>query len=484
MKRFLITALAAITLVLTADSMVIFEFPDGRNVAMTSSGEIEMVAESVSITPADSMYRNDWIPMMEAKCVFYLANTTDRPQDITVGFPIDAKFGDAYTVFSDSMLVAMYDSMYEGEDRSQWHSSGLEDGSEAALDVPEDLNFTAEAHGRPLEVFYRSCMYDLDEEMVHRPVVAVWRMHFEPQDTVRLVNTYRTAWDYYGGGPWSDYTIKYILTTGATWKGSIGSAHIELEVPEELPSPGFTDTLFTCWNWTGSPVVNGRTVTWEFTDLEPETNLRFVVNTEKGINHWDYSLSAAGLVENVQWTRDSLLPSTSRYITEELTWGPNFHTGLVFRLVEAALYLRRGQEPPSSGLNGMFPASLDQEHQEFTQRDLKKLELLEQVRQDIQEDIELVEQAGYTEFLPRFTLNYAWVPEHVRSYAGMPEKEEGYLHLLEYLEEAQTGRTIDDSAVQAFYRLTGWYNPGDSLYVQSDIEGALLEYLLERELTE
>lgn len=484
MKKFLLPALAALAFVLIADSFVIFEFPDGRTVALTSSGEITMLAESVSITPADSFFRDDWSPMMEVECVFYLANTTDSPQDVTVGFPIDAKFGDAYTVFPDSMLVAMYDSMYTEEDWTQWYTTGPEDGGDAAQEIPEDLNFTAEADGRQLEVSYRHCLYNLEEEMVHMPVAAVWQMHFEPRDTVRLANTFSTAWDYYGGGTGGSYSFKYILTTGATWKGSIGSACIELEIPEGLPEPGFTDTLFTCWNWTGSPVVDGRTVTWEYTDLEPESDLDFTVITRQGVNFWEHRISADSLVEDIQWTRDGFLFNASRAVSDNLSWPPHFNAELIFRLAEAALYIRRGQEPPTPGLTAIFPAAHNYPRQDFTRQDREKLELLELVRQDLERDEDLAREAGYYQFLPRFTLHYGWGPEHVRSYAAMEEKEDAYLRLLEYLDRAQRGEPIDDPAAAAFFRLTGWYRPGDSLYSPSDIEGPLLEYLLERELSE
>ncbi|MBD3370588.1 hypothetical protein GF402_09525 [Candidatus Fermentibacteria bacterium] len=77
----------------------------------------------------------------------------------------------------------------------------------------------------------------------------------------------------------------------------------------------------------------------------------------------------------------------------------------------------------------IFPAAHNYERQEFTSQDREQLEVLEQVQQDLERDMDRVREAGCYEFLPRFTLNYSWVPRHVRSYAGMEEKEGAYLRV-------------------------------------------------------
>ena len=105
-----------------ADSAVIYEFPDGRTVAVLATEDLEMAAESVLIAPDGGLYpawedEEGWLPLMDVWCVFHLVNLTDEPVDVTVGFPLDAKYGDAYSVMPPSMLVEMFDSLHADEDR-------------------------------------------------------------------------------------------------------------------------------------------------------------------------------------------------------------------------------------------------------------------------------------------------------------------------------------------------------------------------------
>lgn len=460
---FLFIVLMIISTV-SADSMVMFEFPGGSAVAMTSSGDISMAAESVFITPADgvfSCYDDNWgLPMMEVRCVFELVNNTQEEQFITAGFPIDAKFGDSYTALGDSELVSMLDSMWTDEERPSWLQISPTDGLDASHAIPDSLNFSTRVNGEEIPVYYRTCAYSLEENLIWEPVAAVWQMSFMPEETVLLENTYRTSWDYYGGGPWSDYSVDYVLTTGGTWSGPIGDAVIILTVPEALPEPSLTDTLAVYWDWEGSPVIEGRTVTWHLSDFDPEENIRFSVNTENRLNYWDYRIDAQELFNEVSWTEDDLLRTAGEYLETSLVWNPRFDSILLLRVLGAVPFIMNGFSPmngvPTQQFNMPETGSIGMQ----TAEQLAALGVVETVGEGVEENIDLVRDAGYFEFLPVFSVRYQWDESHLNMYSAMPEKEEKFLDLLEHLEAARAGESIDLPAVRAFFELTGWYHRG------------------------
>lgn len=465
MRRFI--AVIAFAAVCMADSAVMFEFPDCRTAAMTSTGEITMAAESVFIEPSGGMFQyydnRGWLPMMEVRCVFELVNTTGQEQHISVGFPLDAKFGDSYTVFTDSMLVLMLDSSLTGQDGEldSWWRVDASSGADVSDRIPDSLNFRTFIDGEEVPVYYRSCARSLEEELIWQPVVAVWKMGFEPGQTVILENTYNTSWDYYGGGPWGAYTVNYILTTGGTWQGPIGEAFITLTIPDDLPAPCLCDTLAVYWNWTGSPVIRGREVTWRYENLDPVENLKFTVATEQRVNFWENRIDTEELCGAVSWTEEELLYSSWDYLRSSLSWHTGFDSVLLLRVLEAVPFIMNGETPE----NGLPADQFDTPDPSGAGRDFDQLQAMEALA-DLQRRVEsnrlLVEMKGYAEFLPLFSNRYTWSGGDVDMYSGMPAREGKYLDLLEYLGAAVRGEEIEDPGIRAFYELTGWYHPGHS----------------------
>ena len=451
-------------LILLADSAVMFEFPDGRTAAITSSGDIAMAAESVSIVPSGGMFQyfdsRGWLPMMEARCVFELVNITSEEQYISVGFPLDAKFGDSYTVFPDSMLVAMLDSSLAEGESSPWWQGRTTTGIDASERIPDDLDFRALVNGAEVPVHYRTCARSLEEELVWQPVVAVWKMRFAPGETVILENTYNTAWDYYGGGPWSAYSVNYILTTGGTWQGPIGDAVIKLTVPDILPEPYLSDTLAVFWDWTGCPVIEGREVTWHYTDIDPEENLRFTVNTEQRVNFWENWIHTMAMYDAVIWTEAELLSSAYDFLDSSLTWSSHFDTKLMLRILEAVPYVMNGHGSPN-GLPVSQFETVDMERSlELSAEQGAVLDVVAITYSAMELNLEKAERSGYLEFLPLFANKYAWHVDDLDMFAGMPEKEVNFLDLLGRLGQARRGEPIETPEIRAFYELTGWYHPG------------------------
>jgi len=438
-----------------------YEFPDGRTVGLISSSDVIMTAESVLIAPVDGL-RNTWpeeygwLPLMEVDCMFRLLNASDSVLNVTVGFPFDARYGDSYSVLSDSELVAMLDSMHGAGEIPDW-TEEWSSKYESNPEIPEDLDFIAIADGDTLEVFYRQCARDLTNELILRPVVAVWRMQFQPGQEIRLLNSYTTSWDYRGYGMDAHYSISYIVTSGATWAQSIGSAVIRLVVPEELPVPQMNDTLLVSWDWKGSPDVDltARTLTWEFSDWEPEENLTFRVNTlvDAGIE-WQH-LSAPRMYEALVWTSDSLLSSAQVFVNSELGWNAPFHAELLLHLAEAVLYIANGMSPPDPLILRYFTNyDLEQYAVEMQPEDLEKLEVTREVSERLMADMDLVQDAGYSSFLPMFRHKWKWDEDLSGMWATHPESSDIFAELLHARLGIEDGVLPDEPAVAAFFRLT------------------------------
>jgi len=478
MRKLLLPLLLMTVAALMGDSMVIFEFPDGRSVAMTSSGDVAMAAESVSVfpspdPPAEEHHYSHWLPPMRVRCVFTLVNLSNESQEITVGFPLDAKYGDAYSVFPDSMLVARYDSIRADEERPLWFKAGPGAGEDASPNIPEEMDFTTVVDGDTVEVLYRTCGYSVYEQLVHRPVVAVWRMHFQPRDTVTLVNTYNTSWDYYGTSASGRYTIRYILTTGATWEGPIGDAVVSLEVPESLPEPQLSDSLMVCWEWTGRPVVQGRRITWHYTGFEPEENLAFTISRIKTDPIFSRP-SPEQLVNATDWEPGRILSSAGIFIMEDLVWGQRYHSELVLKLLENSLDILQGEQIGHPDLEQLLSST----GAETGDSSEERAEMLREVRLQLERDVQLISREGYADLLPLFTVKdfFVWRETDLDRYAAMPEMEERYLDILQQLESAKLGLTLQDSVMAAFFRLTGWYVPGEEAQCIPEIGNAVQEY--------
>jgi len=96
-----------------------------------------------------------------------------------------------------------------------------------------------------------------------RPAWFVWPMAFATEEEKRLRVTY---WQRRTWRPWTSRLFRYILHTGAAWKGPIGQATIRVhfsQVPRVEP----------LWAVPSSYQFDGKTVTWELTNFEPDFDL-------------------------------------------------------------------------------------------------------------------------------------------------------------------------------------------------------------------
>ena len=463
MFRSVLSALF-LAVVCIADSAVMFEFPDGRTVAMISNGNVTMAAESVYIEPSGgsypASYEESWLPNMRVRCVFELVNNTDEEQYVTVGFPFDAHFGESYTAMDEEMLAEELNLSFAEEFRPPWETESIIRGLDAISDVPGELDFATFINGVETEVYYRKCALSLEEGIVWRPVVAVWKMKFAPDETIMLENTYNTSWDYIGGGPWRSSTFNYILTSGGTWSGPIGDAVVLLTLPEEMPEPCLNDTLLSYWCWTGTPVVNGRTITWHYSDFEPDENISFTVDEGMQLQFWENAINPVRMYNTISWTEEDLLQSAVEYMNDGNFWCIQADTRLTLRIIEALPWLMQGAEPPNGIDINYFSISQSTSNPMITEEMEERLGIVHSLQEEMQLNIDSARNSGYLEFLPMFVSRFTWDEEALDMYAAMAEKQDRYLELIEQLETAAAGEYIENPEVRSFYELTGWYSYG------------------------
>jgi hypothetical protein len=82
-----------------------------------------------------------------------------------------------------------------------------------------------------------------------------------------------------GSGRYPFIWFKYVLSTGAAWKDSIGSADIIVHLPYEANNENvLLDTDQVWFGTTKGGVLDGDTIRWHYENLEPTTDDNFEVN--------------------------------------------------------------------------------------------------------------------------------------------------------------------------------------------------------------
>lgn len=431
-----------------ADSATFYQFPDAGGVMPVENQDIEMVAETVLIAPTGDMLALG-TPEMEVRCVFHLRNLTDVPHEITAGFPFESFHGDENYLRRDGYNIRH--TIEDMEDDEAWDIKEM---------VPEYLGFRAFTDDREYPVRYQRGRYNEDLRKVFWPLVATWQMRFEPGETIRLQNSYRTGWHY---SSYTDYRSEftYVVRSGKLWHGSIGSAVIRVTLPEEYGLGFLSDTTCNWTGWTGSPEIDFRTgtLTWRYSDLLPEEDISV---TSRGYNYIDLAdflsrieyggttvFSADGPVED--WYERDLLV---RAMNETAGWRCNPPAETVLRLLENCVYRMAAEEMPNDRLRGMLyvrdPNPLDQ----------NMLANIEDLRDQLADYRDAMESAGYGFMLPMISRRNSWDEPLLGMYASVPSLQVRHLAALECYTSALEGKAIDDPALQALYMLSGWYIPG------------------------
>ena len=446
-KRSFAVLLFLLAGTVASDSATMWVFPDGRGAMPIETDQITMEAESVSIVPTGNMIYYD-APEMKVTCVFYLRNLTDQTLDVSVGFPFESFYG-----------------MHNHGDRSNWYyDRALEEMSgKEARDVPADsmvpewFMFRAFTDSVEYEVAYEKGIASRDKRLVFWPLIACWEMHFQPGQTVRLVNTYNTGWNY---SSYANYTasLTYIVRSGAFWTGRIGDAVISITLPEQYPFSMLSDSVCTWTDWNGSPQVDGNRVTWHFTDWKPVEDLTITSSghlwvDERGFDYGLFGNDCCLLHETelyTRWTPEEIYPAILEVLNHI---EPHLSAETVARFLENTVYGMSGlwSEEPHSYLSQMLSIygslPFDQE----------KLETVKELQRYFSECRAVMESAELDFLLPMTALRRDWADVNLEMYCSSPRKQAAYLILLENIEDAVQGRPIIDPALESLFRLTGWF---------------------------
>ena len=397
------------------DSSTMWIFPDGRGAMPIETEQITMDAESVLIVPTGNMINYD-VPEMNVTCIFYLRNLTDQPLDVSVGFP-----------FEDS-------------------------------EVPDWIQFRAVTDDEEYEINFESGVVNGEDSLVFWPMSACWEMHFEPGETVRLVNTYNAGWNYYW---YEDYTASftYIVRSGALWAGRIGDAVISITMPQRYPLSMLSDSICGWADWNGSPEIDGNRVTWHFTDWEPVEDITITssgyFNVDDRIIEFElygydnFSFSETDLY--TRWTPEEIYPAALD------VYGGHLPAETITRFLENTVYGMSDLERPHiyifNTLRGVYNGDMP--------FDQEKLEIVTELQRYFTECRINMESAGFDFLLPMTTLRRDWTGVNLEMYSTNPRDQAAYLLLLENMEDAVLGRSISDPALESLFWLTGWFLPGE-----------------------
>lgn len=159
---------------------------------------------------------------------------------------------------------------------------------------PEIQNLLVAIDGAP--VSYRRANYP---DLQDRDEIVPWA-EFDVTFPVGKDVSIHVEYDLHGSGYYPCTAFYYILTTGAGWKDTIGSADIILRLPYEASPQNVIQDISVGWaETTPGGVFQGNEVRWHYEDFEPGgdqpvQNMEFVLVTPFA---WQTILAARANVE-------------------------------------------------------------------------------------------------------------------------------------------------------------------------------------------
>ncbi len=266
--------------------------------------EVEMVAEDVTIRLLSR--DGQATGQAEADCRFTFHNTSSEAVEVLVGFP-----GEFITYPDDESHVTS-DALTE---------------------------FRAFVDGEEVPVTLETGVAGPEEE---RQAFASWytfTVSFAPDQTRTVVNTYKFWSSGYSNG---EVNLCYTLSTGRYWKGTIGRATVTLELGDLGPYQlmGFRPD--------GKLAADARTITWEWTDLEPYPGSD--IRVDFNVTWWPNYATPGSDLEAWQNVWDG----TVAYAQD---WDPEGFRDFYRRVVRPALTAETSWDP--GGYREVFHSFLD-----------------------------------------------------------------------------------------------------------------------------
>ena len=236
MRKIILNSIVMLCFLLTTSGLAddAVYFGDGASVFPLRSTDIQMVSETIHIKFTGTTYQPRWLVEVEEKFKNHGAAI-----DIQIGFPFDTyeifDFPDDYTGKDD--IKSEYDPQF----KTYINEDPVEVVSKFGLKNPQ-INFNSK------------WVYTSD-------------VHFDEQEEKMVRHTYVVEGTMYSNG---EATFKYILKTGALWKGNIENISIALEMKEK-DALGFHSI---------SPAEHKALregeklfLNWEYQNLKPDFNI-------------------------------------------------------------------------------------------------------------------------------------------------------------------------------------------------------------------
>jgi tetratricopeptide (TPR) repeat protein len=200
----------------------------------TETTQVRMLAETVTIDVQPGASEKS-LGQAHVTADFTMHNTGDTPESMAVRFPIAATDG-----WSSINEIADLQIHVAGNPVATRRISG-EDPYNSSAPVPW----------------------------------AAFDVTFRPGEDLAI----RVEYTLQAGGEYPYIWFKYILSTGAGWKDSIGSADIIVRLPYDANvENALVEAADTSFGTTQGAVFDGRTIRWHYAELEPTSADNFEVN--------------------------------------------------------------------------------------------------------------------------------------------------------------------------------------------------------------
>jgi len=240
----------------------------GGNVFPFNSNHVKMVSENIEV-----IFLEDYAQVI---CEFIFENLTDSEEHVTMGFP-----------------------------KYSWHS--------ASSDVEPISNFRTSINNMPEKVkeasqITKNVRYEEEVKKWY-----VWNYVFKPKERIKVVNTYNSKYGYYG---FRTSGFSYIIGTGKTWEGKIGSGHFSFKF-----APTFLkhNIINVSQGDSISCEISDDEIVCKFNEYEPEENEYFnieFIDVDK-LFHADESFFKLLSKENLRLLRNEFFARKGYLFNDE-----------------------------------------------------------------------------------------------------------------------------------------------------------------------
>ena len=296
LKHLIVVVLMVLSLTPVASANDASYFGRGASVFAYKENRIKMVSEHIKIrrTRNKSATGHGWT----ADCTFVFENTEDVPVTIQMGFPDDtAHPSGAFTIGNFKVWVRNVPVLATHKIVTQPSSPPILDLLSSKSDAPKKTQKPPTDDPKLTQWTSRAkaAMKAMDLGFA---AAYTWDVQFKPGERIVVKNTYtfggaytmgpyttcfeftekndeKTKW--YGEALWNPefglgpcQIIPYIVTTGKTWRGAIGEATIEMELPKNI-SPVSIIPMPKASRVTDNKVI------WQYTNFRPTQDIHLIV---------------------------------------------------------------------------------------------------------------------------------------------------------------------------------------------------------------